>query len=186
MAYGALSKLPASQLQSLNWLESKLGVLPDVADVITHLSEEELSDLIRVYGEERYAGRIARALKRALPAAWRAKTLAQVIVDAVPARYEHGRIHPATRTFQALRLAVNRELEALSAALPQAVELLAPAGVLAVISFHSLEDRIVKNFFRDRKSMLETLTKKPITATAEEISQNPRSRSAKLRAATKK
>lgn len=185
MAYGELKQLPLSQLQSLNWLEKKLGYPPDAADVIQFLSEEELSELIRHYGEERYASRIARALKRIPPLA-NAKTFAQVIAAALPTYYERGRIHPATRTFQALRLAVNRELEALQAALPQAVGLLHPGGVLAVISFHSLEDRIVKNFFRDHKDALEILTIKPITATDEEISRNPRSRSAKLRAVRKR
>lgn len=185
MAYGELKQLPLSQLQSLNWLEKKLGYPPDAADVIQFLSEEELSELIRHYGEERYASRVARALKRIPPLA-NAKTLAQVIAAALPNHYERGRIHPATRTFQALRLAVNRELEALQAALPQAVALLRPGGVLVVISFHSLEDRIVKNFFRDHKDALEILTIKPITATDEEISRNPRSRSAKLRAVRKR
>lgn len=185
MAYGELKQLPLSQLQPLNWLEKKLGYPPDAADIIQFLSEGELSELIRHYGEERYASRIARALKRTPPLT-SAQALAQVIAGAVPATYEHGRINSATRTFQALRLAVNRELEALQAALPQAVALLHPGGVLAVISFHSLEDRIVKNFFRDHKDALEILTIKPITATDEEISRNPRSRSAKLRAVRKR
>lgn len=184
MAYGELKQLPLSQLQPLNWLEKKLGYPPDAADIIQFLSEGELSELIRHYGEERYASRIARALKRTPPLA-SAQALAQVIAGAVPATYEHGRINSATRTFQALRLAVNRELEALQAALPQAVALLHPGGVLAVISFHSLEDRIVKNFFRDHKDALEILTIKPITATEAEKARNPRSRSAKLRAVLK-
>lgn len=185
MAYGSLEKLPPAQLASLNQLEWRLQRLPEVMDILEFMSEPELAELLRFYGEERYAKRIARALQLVtLPVS--AQALAQAVVAAVPAHYERGRIHPATRTFQALRLAVNRELEVLTSALPQAVELLSPNGVLAVISFHSLEDRIVKNFLRAHSDTLVTLTKKPTTASAEEIAINPRARSAKLRAAQKR
>ena len=184
MAYGKLQRLPAAQLESLNSLERHLGYLPDAADILRGLAKSDLVELITFYGEERYARRVASAIKRSLPITT-AKHLAEVIEEALPGAYEHGRLHPATRTFQALRLAVNRELESLAAALPQAVDLLKVGGVLAVISFHSLEDRIVKQFFRSRKGELEIATKKPIRASQEEIRENPRSRSARLRAAKK-
>lgn len=152
----------------------------DVAALLVRLSERDLANIIREYGEERFAGRIARAIKASLPIK-SGQELARVIADAVP-RASH-RIHPATRTFQALRIAVNQELESLQKALPQALEVAQVGGVLAVISFHSLEDRIVKKFLHDRKSTLEILTKKPIRAGQEEVNKNPRSRSAKLRSA---
>lgn len=178
MQYG-IPPAVSAQLEALNWLERRLGYLPDARDIIAGLPAGELAVLIRHYGEERYAGRIARALKRS-PQPETASQVAERIAHAVPAGYEHGRLHPATRTFQALRLAANRELEALAAALPEAVALLAPGGIIAVISFHSLEDRIVKHFFKEHEH-LTVITKKPITATASEKAVNPRSRSAKLR-----
>lgn len=183
MAYGELTHLPPAKLAAITALEKHLGYLPDVSDLLAGLTQSDLSDLIQLYGEERYANRIARAMKRQLPLG-SAKQLAHVIADALPHSYERGRLHPATRTFQALRLAVNRELEALEAALPQAVTMLRPAGILAVISFHSLEDRIIKQFFRGHKE-LEIITKKPQRASEVELRQNPRARSAKLRAARK-
>ncbi|PIT98440.1 MAG: 16S rRNA (cytosine(1402)-N(4))-methyltransferase [Candidatus Andersenbacteria bacterium CG10_big_fil_rev_8_21_14_0_10_54_11] len=182
MRYGQPPQV-AAQLQPLNWLEKKDGALPDATDIIAGLSIDDLTDLIRTYGEERLAGRIARALKKS-PLPITAAQAAERISGAVPRRYEHGRIHPATRTFQALRLAVNRELEALEAALPQAVQLLHPGGQVAVISFHSLEDRIVKNFFRADPD-LRAINKKPIVAGRTEREKNPRARSAKLRIAAK-
>lgn len=185
MAYGKLAKLPSALLPALNALEGHLGRLPDAADILQNLAETDLGELIKFYGEERYAKRVAQAIKRRLPIATAAQ-LSEIVRQALPAGYERGRLHPATRTFQALRLAVNRELEALASALPQALELLLPQGVLAVISFHSLEDRIVKQFFRSRKGELEILTKKPIRASEAEVKRNPRARSAKLRAARKK
>jgi 16S rRNA (cytosine1402-N4)-methyltransferase len=111
--------------------------------------------------------------------------LVEIIRQAVPERYKHGRLHFATRTFQALRIAVNDELNNLKKVLPQTLEILEKNGKLAIISFHSLEDRIVKNFFRQKakEGSLKILTKKPIRPTQEEVELNPRSRSAKLRAA---
>ncbi len=159
------------------------------ADMVNRLSERELADIIFLYGEEHAARRIARAIvehRRTQPF-HRTAELAEVVVRAVGGR--HSRIHPATRTFQALRIAVNHELDRLQTALPQAVELLAPGGRLAVISFHSLEDRIVKQFLRAEASgetpRLTILTKKPVVPTAAEVASNPRARSAKLRVATR-
>ncbi|MBI1834059.1 MAG: 16S rRNA (cytosine(1402)-N(4))-methyltransferase [Candidatus Andersenbacteria bacterium] len=166
-------KLPPSSLPSVKWLEQRLGYAPDAPELIAGIPEEELADILRQYGEERYARRIASALKRMspnLPAA----AVADEIIAAVPGRYEGGRIHPATRTFQALRIVVNRELESLEMGLPKAVSHLKTHGRLVVISFHSLEDRIVKRFLKETKS-LTTLTKKPMVATQEEKARNPRS-----------
>lgn len=158
------------------------------AEIVNSWREAELARLIRHFGEERYIIQIARAIldarkkKRILGTI----ELADIIRAAVPKNYEHGRIHPATRTFQALRIAVNNELENLEVALPQAVELLESGGRLAVISFHSLEDRIVKRFFREEAGRtLRILTKRPVQAGEEEVLRNPRARSAKLRAALK-
>ncbi|HEX7594464.1 MAG TPA: 16S rRNA (cytosine(1402)-N(4))-methyltransferase RsmH, partial [Anaerolineae bacterium] len=150
------------------------------ADLVNSLDEEELADLIFEYGEEHASRRIARAIVRVRPLTT-ARQLADVIERAVG---RHGRIHPATRTFQALRIAVNREIEVLEKILPQVVETLAPQGKVAIISFHSLEDRRVKNFFRETKN-LHVLTKHPVRPTREEEQVNPRSRSAKLRVAEK-
>lgn len=143
----------------------------------------ELAKIIKDFGEERYASRIARAIKKNLPIKT-SRRLAEIVSESVPKNYERGRIHPATRTFQALRIFVNRELENLKDVLSKTTEILNPGGRLAVISFHSLEDRIVKNVFRElvKDSSAEILTKKPIRPSAEEILNNPRSRSAKLRA----
>ena len=186
MRYGAQEGLPAAQLQPLNYLEQRLGHLPDAQDIVERLHKDELALVLRTYSDERFSNRIAGALKHRTPRT--ADALAEAVAEAVPRGYERGRIHPATRTFQALRLAVNRELETLSAGLPQAFELLAKDGVLIVISFHSLEDRIVKQYFRERskRGVGEVLTKRPDTATVAEIAINPRSRSAKLRGIRKK
>lgn len=202
MLYGTPSELPDSSIEEVNVLTRRLGRYPDVIDIIQLLSPDALAHLIRTYGEERFAGRIARVIHEQAKTITDAQELADLIKKAVPGRYEHGRIHPATRTFQALRIAVNRELEVISSALPQALDILVPGGMLAVISFHSLEDRIVKHFFKDkakvcvcppeqlkctceRKPKVTIVTKRPIEATEEEIKQNPRSRSAKLRIAIK-
>ncbi|MCS6889245.1 MAG: 16S rRNA (cytosine(1402)-N(4))-methyltransferase RsmH [Chloroflexus sp.] len=159
------------------------------ADLVNRLSERELADILFQYGEEHAARRIARAIverRRAQPFL-RTADLAAVVARAVGGR--HGRIHPATRTFQALRIAVNQELDRLAAALPQAVALLAPGGRLAVISFHSLEDRIVKQFLRTEAAgetpRLALITKKPVVASDAEVAANPRARSAKLRVAAR-
>lgn len=181
MRFGTGEQLPDSSFQCVNYVTQRLGHLPTAYELIARLSVPELTLIIRTLGEEKYAGRIAEAIKSHLPAT--THELSGTVAQAVPAHYEHGRINPATRTFQALRLAVNRELEAIAQALPQAVDLLSENGTIAVISFHSLEDRIVKQFFR--QSSLSLVTKKPITAAADEIKRNPRSRTAKLRAARK-
>jgi len=154
-------------------------------DVVNSWSEESLSDVIYGYGEERYARRIAKAIaeERKEKPIETSKRLAEVISGAVPIFYRFGRIHPATRTFQAIRIAVNDELRALETGIQKGFEILEKGGRLAVISFHSLEDRIVKNFFRTQATQEkgELINKKPITANEEEIKKNPRSRSAKLR-----
>ncbi len=187
MRYGTADYLPSAQLESLNKLERRIGYLPDVPDLLNGLSATELAEVLYVYGEERLRGRIAKALKER-PYPTTGVEVAERVSSAVPGVYRRGRLHPATRTFQALRLAVNRELESLSIALPQAYKLLAPGGILAVISFHSLEDRIVKQSFRRFAATQEAaiLTKKPLTASETERRGNPRSRSAKLRALQKK
>ena len=156
---------------------------------INRWTEVQLADAIFQFGEERFSRRIARAIVRERerhPLAT-TKELVSVIEGAVPANYRHGRLHCATRTFQAVRIAVNQELDCLDQALRDAVDVLSPGGRLCVISFHSLEDRIVKHAFRALSSKddpaLVVLTKKPQTPTREESDRNPRSRSAKLRAA---
>ncbi len=154
-------------------------------DIIANWDESEIAKLIREYGEEKFSGRIARAIvetrrKRTISSA---RELAEVISAAVPAFYRNGRIHPATRTFQALRIAVNDEFGALEEGLLDAIRLLAPGGRVAVISFHSLEDRIVKNILREREAsgIGKRITKKPIVPSSSEQKVNARSRSAKLR-----
>lgn len=153
------------------------------ADLIVRLSQDELADVIFHLGEERRSRRVARCIKQALDAGEVETTtdLRRAIVRAVGPRRVGG-IDPSTRTFQALRLAVNRELEELSAALDAATKILKPGGVASFISFHSLEDRLVKRAFVQRQ-LWERLQKKPLRATDEEQAENPRSRSAKLRSA---
>ncbi len=159
------------------------------ANLVNRLPEMELADLIYHYGEERFSRRIARAVvqARAIRPLRTTQELVAVIKGAVPSAYRHGRIHCATRTFQALRIAVNREIETLEPALRGAVDVLRPGGRLAVISFHSLEDRIVKHTFRALSqgpdARLAVLTKKPQLPAEEECRANPRARSAKLRVA---
>jgi len=168
----------------------------DAADLVNDLPEEKLAEILWRYGEERHARRIARAMVAARPLVSTAQ-LADLVARTVRSREK---IHPATRTFQALRIAVNDELDALREALPQARDLLRPGGRLAVISFHSLEDRLVKQFYRQEASdcvcppelpvcvcqhraTLRVLTSKPVRPAADEIARNPRSRSARLRVA---
>ena len=157
------------------------------ADIVNGTDEVDLANMIYQFGEERYSRRIARAIVRVRAERPFTTTseLASVIESAVPGHYRHGRIHCATRTFQALRIAVNQELDHLEPALRNASDLLAPGGRLCVISFHSLEDRIVKQTFRalsvETNDELEILTKRPQLPTEEEVRRNPRSRSAKLR-----
>ncbi len=151
------------------------------AEVINHYGEKDLADLIYHYGEERLSRRIASAIVRSRPLAT-TTDLAEVIWTSVPVSYRHGRIHPATRTFQALRIAVNRELDVLNTFLKKAPLWLKPRGTIVIISFHSLEDRIVKFAFREHPN-LEVVTKKPVTPSDQETHDNPRARSAKLRSA---
>lgn len=174
------------------------------ADIVNTMREEPLADLIYNYGEEQFSRRIARAIVEARRTAKfaTARALADCIYGAVPAAYRHGRIHPATKTFQALRIAVNGELSRLPDLLDLAFGALAPGGKLGVITFHSLEDRIVKNRFRDLakacicppevpickcggRPRAELLTKKAVGPTEEEIARNSPSRSARLRVVRK-
>ena len=154
------------------------------ADIVNHWDEKTLADTIYEYGEERLSRRIAKRLVERRP--FRTTTeLASAIASAYPAKAARGRIHPATRTFQALRIAVNSELDVLSTFLERAPNWLKPSGRLCIISFHSLEDRIVKYAFRGDER-LDIVTKKPLVASREEIRENRRSRSAKLRVAERK
>ncbi len=154
--------------------------------IVNTWSEQELVQMLDVFGEERYARRIAEAIVMARQAQpiTRTSELVEIVRSSVPASYQHGGIHPATRTFQALRIAVNDELQALKQAIAAAHTLLRPGGVLAIITFHSLEDRIVKRAFTGDEWTREQ--KKPIDPTEDEIARNPRARSAKLRSAIKR
>lgn len=173
-------------------------------DIVNDYPEEELTSLIREYGEERYAKRIAHAIarERSRESIRDTATLARIVRSTVPPEYRHGRIHPATRTFQALRIAVNGELARLESALEHGLEILSVRGRIGVISFHSLEDRIVKRFFRLKnrdctcpadwpvcrcggKRVVDLVTRRPVTPTEEETAGNPAARSAKLRVAEK-
>jgi 16S rRNA (cytosine1402-N4)-methyltransferase len=154
--------------------------------VVNHLDERELADVIYEFGEERRSRRIARAIVRSRPIRSTAHLADVISAAARPMNSEQRRIHPATRTFQALRIFVNRELDDLRALLEAAPRILKPGGRVVVISFHSLEDRIVKDAFREggiKDKYFRVLTKKPVTASKEEQDRNPRARSAKLRAA---
>jgi 16S rRNA (cytosine1402-N4)-methyltransferase len=154
-------------------------------DLVNEASEEELARIVFEYGDERRSRRVASAIVRARSRAPIRTTdeLARVVASALGSR--RGGPHPARRTFQALRIAVNRELEELSASLPRAVEALAPGGRVVAISYHSLEDRIVKRSLNERED-LEVLTKKPLRPSVAEAARNPRARSAKLRAAERR
>ena len=178
-------------------LDMRFGphALQSAADILNSLPEKDIADLIFRYGEDRDARKIARAIMDNRPL-HTTRELVAVIERVSPRRGE--RIHPATKTFQALRIVVNDELASIETVLPQAVAGLKSGGRLAVISFHSLEDRIVKDYFRsqskdlinppyeriyevERKAVLKEITRKPIVASEEEINSNPRARSAKLR-----
>ena len=171
-------------------------------DIVNSFAREDLEKIIRDFGEEKMAGRIARAIsqKRRLSPLSTTVELASVIASAIPAKLRRQKIHPATKTFQAIRIAVNSELDSIKPAIDSAVDVLNHGGRLCIISFHSLEDRIVKNEFRAltgscicpkdvpicvcrREAKLKVLTKKAVTPAAAEIEDNPRSRSAKLRVA---
>ena len=187
-------------------LDMRLG--PDLpttaADMVNTMEQAELADILFRFGEEKLSRSIASRIVREREKApiTTAARLARVVAASVPGQYRRRRIHPATRTFQALRIAVNRELEQLEAGLAEAIRILRPGGRIGVITFHSLEDRIVKRFFRDKsrectcppewpickcggKAELRIVTPKPVAASPEEISRNPASRSAKLRVAEK-
>ncbi len=158
-------------------------------DLVNNLSEIELGNIFKKFGEERYSRRVAHSLvesRKNEPISTTVQ-LADLIIRCIPGEARWGRIHPATRIFQALRIAVNRELEALRTALIQAISHLKSGGRIGVISFHSLEDRIVKHTYKDyfSKGILKIVTKKPLTPTEEEKNENPPSRSAKLRVAEK-
>jgi 16S rRNA (cytosine1402-N4)-methyltransferase len=174
------------------------------ADIVNTWDERDLAGVLRTFGEERYAFQIARAIgrRRAVTPFQRSGDLVEVIKAAIPTPARFGQGHPARRVFQALRIATNGELESLREGLESAVELLAPGGRLAVISFHSLEDRIAKQFIRDEargctcppdfpvcvcghEPDLRVLTPRPVRPTAREAALNPRSASAKLRVAEK-
>ncbi len=173
-------------------------------DMINDYSLRDLVRVFREYGEERFSGRIAKAIirEREVKRIESSKVLASIISSSVPGEYRRGRIHPATRCFQGIRIEVNRELAVLTEVLPAAVDILKLGGRLCVISFHSLEDRIVKKFIRNnipqcrcpdglpicvcgREGSLQMVTRKPIVADENEVKMNPRSRSAKLRVAEK-
>lgn len=153
-------------------------------EIVNHWDEKAIADTIYEYGEERLSRRIARRIVDKRPFTTTTE-LAWEVAGAYPAKARHGRIHPATRTFQALRIAVNGELDALKILLEKAPDWLNPGGRLAIISFHSLEDRIVKYAYREDER-LQIITKKPLVASEEEVKGNARSRSAKLRIAERK
>lgn len=171
-------------------------------DIVNSFAQNELEKIIRFYGEEKMAARIARAIseKRKLSPIATTKELAAIVASCMPAKLKRQKIHPATRTFQAIRIAVNHELDNIKPAIDAAVDVLKPGGRLCVISFHSLEDRIVKNEIRSlggvcvcpsdvpicvcqKEAKLRNLSRKAIVPSAEEIEANPRARSAKLRVA---
>lgn len=174
------------------------------ADVVNTMEEQKLANMIYLYSDEKYSRRIASEICRVRQTSRieSTKQLADIIFNAVPAKYRHGNIHPATRTFQALRIQVNSELSRLPEAIHDAFNVLAPMGKLGVITFHSLEDRIVKNYFRNLGKQCvcppevpvcncggipcaEVLTRKPVEPTEEEVRTNSPSRSAKLRVVRK-
>ncbi|OHA62864.1 MAG: 16S rRNA (cytosine(1402)-N(4))-methyltransferase [Candidatus Wildermuthbacteria bacterium RIFCSPHIGHO2_12_FULL_45_9] len=160
---------------------------PDITvtaeEIVNIWNERDLEEMFEIYGEEQYAKRIAKQIvrERAKQRIQTTRQLLDVIERAIPRR---SALHPATRTFQALRICVNNELEHIKKGLQGAVDIISPEGRIAVISFHSLEDRIVKQFFKEQKA-LQAMTKKPIIPQEAEIKSNPRSRSAKLRVAQK-
>jgi 16S rRNA (cytosine1402-N4)-methyltransferase len=176
--------LDMSFQSSLGDIENRQNKLT-ASQIVNEWQEESLADIIYGYGEEKFARRIARAIVKAREEKKIETTteLAEIVKSSVPVFYRRGRIHPATKTFQALRITVNDELERFKKALKDAYEKLSPTGRIAVISFHSLEDRITKRFFKEKAKAGEAtlITKKPITPSKEEIEKNPRARSSKLR-----
>lgn len=167
-------------------LDMRLDVSQPISaiDVVNGYQQERLADLIFKYGEERYSRRIARAIvaERKLTKIADSAQLAQIIHKAVPPAYRYGHLHPATKTFQAIRIEVNGELDRIEIALEGAIRALKRGGRLGVISFHSLEDRLVKWFFKNQESdRIKILTKKPLIPSEQERTENPPSRSAKFR-----
>ena len=154
--------------------------------IVNEYSQDEIEKILKEYGEEKFAKQIARKIieERKIKKIESALQLVQIIKKAIHSRYNYSKIHFATRTFQALRIAVNDELNNLTRVLPDIISVLSPGGRIVIISFHSLEDRIVKNFFKkkEKEGNIKILTKKPLTAQGDELKVNPRSRSAKLRA----
>lgn len=163
--------------------------IANARDIINTWPEHKISSMIRGYGEERFSDRIAKNIVRCRRrgAIERVGELVAIIKEVVPAWYQRKKIHFATRTFQAFRIAVNGELDAITQAIPDAIDMLAPGGKLIIISFHSLEDRIVKTAFRDaeRKKLVQRIYKKAVRPSSRERLENPRSRSAILRAVQK-
>jgi len=155
--------------------------------ILNFFSQQDLEKILTEYGEEKFAREIAKEIitERRIGEIKNTFQLVSQVKRAIPERFQHQKIHPATRTFQALRIAVNDELNNIKKGLEAALEVTAKGGRVVVISFHSLEDRIVKNFIKENRNSLQGLNKKPITPKWEEIRINPRSRSAKLRAFTK-
>ena len=162
---------------------------PNVKEIINSWSQEDLEKIFREFGQERFSKKIAEniVLKRRIQPIETTFELIEIIKKSVPTSYERGRINPATRIFMALRIAANQELTNLEKALPQGIDILEKGGKLIVISFHSLEDRIVKNTFKtqEKQGIVKILTKKPVEAGSEELKINQRSRSAKLRVVQK-
>ena len=159
------------------------------SEVVNTFSKNELEEIIKSYGEERYSHLVARAIlqERKKRKITRTDELAEIISKSIGGKYRHQKLHPACRTFQALRIYVNDELGSVEEGVKKALEALETGGRICVISFHSLEDRIIKNLFRDnyKAGKVKLLTKKPIIPEREEVKSNPRSRSAKLRGAEK-
>ncbi len=155
-------------------------------DIINDWPKQELEEIFKKYGEERFSKIIAQRIieKREIKKIDTTLDLSEIIKESIPLKFQKKKIHPATKVFQALRIVVNDELENLEKSLPQAIDVLKKNGRIVVISFHSLEDRIVKHFFKDlsKENKIKILTKKPIMADEQETEINPRSRSAKLRA----
>ncbi len=159
------------------------------AEVVNEFSQRQLTEIIREYGEEKWATKIAKRIVEIRKKVFIETTLqlSKIVENAIPKRYWPRKIHPATRTFQAIRIVVNKEIENLENFLKDVIDLLKPQGRLVIISFHSLEDRLVKGYFRSwaKEGLVKLLTKKPIVPTVQEIKKNPHARSAKLRAVEK-
>ncbi len=154
--------------------------------IVNEYSQEKIEKTLQEYGEERFAKQIAKKIieEREIKKIESTLQLVEIIKKAIHSKFNHSKIHCATRTFQALRIAVNDELNNLTRVLPDIISVLSPEGRVVIISFHSLEDRIIKNFFKykEKEGIIKILTKKPLTAQGDELKANPRSRSAKLRA----